>query len=215
MMGYEPRALPSLISDSSIPAVESRLKSLVAARDEALAAHELARQVMSSRNNRGFTPFAKGDKVWLEARNLKRSIANPKFAPKREGPFTIVKVLSPITYQLRLPKTWKIHHTFHASLLTPYRENEVHGRNFPALPPDLIEGEEEYEIEKILRHRGSLSARMFLIRWKGYSAEEDSWIAERELKHAKSALEEYKKLHPSVFSPQSSPPTRKTTRRTS
>ena len=100
MMGYEPRALPSLISDSSIPAVESRLKSLVAARDEALAAHELARQVMSSRNNRGFTPFAKGDKVWLEARNLKRSIANPKFAPKREGPFTIVKVLSPITYQL-------------------------------------------------------------------------------------------------------------------
>ena len=120
MMGYEPHALPSLISDSSIPAVESRLKSLVAARDEALAVHELARQVMSSRNNRGFTPFAKGDKVWLEARNLKRSIANPKFAPKREGPFTIVKVLSPITYQLRLPKTWKIHHTFHASLLTPY-----------------------------------------------------------------------------------------------
>ena len=31
MIGYEPRALPSLISDSSIPAVESRLKSLVAA----------------------------------------------------------------------------------------------------------------------------------------------------------------------------------------
>ena len=51
MMGYEPHALPLLISDSSIPAVESRLKSLIAARDEALAAHELARQVMSSRNN--------------------------------------------------------------------------------------------------------------------------------------------------------------------
>ena len=67
MMGYEPCALPSLISDSSIPAVESRLKSLVAARDEALATHELARQVMSSCNNRGFTPFVKGDKVWLEA----------------------------------------------------------------------------------------------------------------------------------------------------
>ena len=167
MMGYKPRALPSLISDSSIPAVESCLKSLVAARDEALAAHELARQVMSSRNNRGFTPFAKGDKVWLEARNLKRSIANPKFAPKHEGPFTIVKVLSPITYQLRLPKTWKIHHTFHASLLTPYKENEVHGQNFPAPPPNLIEGEEEYEIEKILHHRGSPTARMFLIRWKG------------------------------------------------
>ena len=170
---------------------------------------------MSSRNNQGFTPFAKGNKVWLEARNLKRSITNLKFAPKREGPFTIVKVLSSITYQLRLPKTWKIHHTFHASLLTPYQENEVHSRNFPTPPPDLIEGEEEYEIEKILCHRGSLSARMFLIRWKEYSAEKDSWIVERELKHAKSALEDYKKLHPSIFFPQSSPAPRKTTRQPS
>ena len=157
MMGYEPRALPSVIADTSIPAVETRLKTLSAAHNEALAAHELARQVMSSCSQRGFKPFVKGDKVWLEARNLKRLIVNPKFAPKREGPFTITKVLSPIVYQLRLPKTWKIHPVFHASLLSPYRENEVHGRNFPAPPPDLINGEEEYEIEKIIRHRGTLT----------------------------------------------------------
>ena len=201
MMGYEPRALPSVISDTSIPAVETRLKTLSAARNEALAAHELARQVMSSRSRRGFNSFAKGDKVWLEARNLKRLIINPKFTPKREGPFTITKVLSPIVYQLRLPRTWKIHPVFHASLLSPYRENEVHGKNFPAPPPDLIDGEEEYEIEKIIRHRGTPMTRSFLIRWKGYSAEEDSWVPEQDLKNAKSALTVYKKLHPSIFRP--------------
>ena len=54
MMGYEPRALPSVISDTSIPAVETRLKTLSAAHNEALATHELARQVMSSRSRRGF-----------------------------------------------------------------------------------------------------------------------------------------------------------------
>ena len=199
MMGYEPRALPSVISDTSIPAVEARLKTLSAACKEALAAHELARQVMSSRSRRGFKPFVKGDKVWLEARNLKCLIINPKFAPKQEGPFTVTKVLSPIVYQLRLPKTWKIHLVFHASLLSPYRENEVHGKNFPAPPPDLIEGEEEYEIEKIRRHRGTPSTLSFLIRWKGYSAEEDSWVPEQNLKNASSALTAYKKLHPSVF----------------
>ena len=201
MMGYEPRALPLVISDTSIPTVESRLKTLSAAHNEALAAHELARQVMSSRSRRGFKPFVKGDKVWLEARNLKCLIINPKFTPKQEGPFTITKVLSPIVYQLRLPKTWKIHPVFHASLLSPYRENEVHGKNFPAPPPDLINGEEEYEIKKIIRHRGTPTTRSFLIRWKGYSAEEDSWVPERDLKHAKSALASYKKLHPSVFCP--------------
>ena len=42
MMGYEPRALPSILSDTTIPTVETRLKTLSAARDEALAAHELA-----------------------------------------------------------------------------------------------------------------------------------------------------------------------------
>ena len=199
MMGYEPSALLSVISDTSIPAVEARLKTLSAARNEALAAHELARQVMSSCSRRSFKPFVKGDKVWLEARNLKCLIINPKFAPKREGPFTITKVLSPIVYQLRLPKTWKVHPVFHASLLSPYRENEVHGKNLPAPPPDLINGEEEYEIEKIIRHRGTPLSRSFLIRWKGYSAEEDSWVPERDLKHAKSALTSYKKLHPSVF----------------
>ena len=154
---------------------------------------------MSSRSRRGFKPFVKGDKVWLEARNLKRLIINPKFAPKREGPFTITKVLSPIVYQLRLLKTWKIHLVFHASLLSPYCENEVHGKNFPAPPPDLINGEEEYEIQKIIRHRRTPSTRSFLIRWKGYSAEEDSWVPERDLKHAMSALTSYKKLHPSIF----------------
>ena len=199
MMGYEPRALPSVISKTSIPAVEARLKTLSATHNEALAAHELARQVMSSRSRRGFKPFTKGDKVWLEARNLKRLIINPKFAPKREGPFTITKVLSPIVYQLRLSKTWKIHPVFHASLLSPYRENEVHSKNFPAPPPDLINREEEYEIEKIIHHRGTPSSRSFLIRWKGYSAEGDSWVPERDLKNAKSALTTYKKLHPSVF----------------
>jgi len=153
---------------------------------------------MASRTRRGFTPFSKGDKVWLEARNLKRSIANPKFAPKHEGPFTITKVLSPIVYQLRLPKTWRIHNTFHASLLSPYKENSILGKNFPVPPPDLIQGEEEYEIEEILRHRGTPTNRFFLIRWKGYSAEEDSWVPELDLKNAKSTLMDYKKLHPSL-----------------
>ena len=103
-----------------------------------------------------------------------RIISNPKFSPKQEGPFTIMKVLSSIIYQLRLPKTWKIHPVFHASLLTPYRENAVHGKNFPMSPPDLINREEEYKIEKIIRHCGSLTSCSFLISWEEYLAEEDS-----------------------------------------
>ena len=90
-----------------LPAVETRLQQLSAACNGPLAAHKLARQVMASCTHQHFTPFSKGDKVWLEARNLKRHIINPKFVPKREGPFTITKVLSPIVYQLCLLKPGK------------------------------------------------------------------------------------------------------------
>jgi hypothetical protein len=94
---------------------------------------------------------------------------------------------------------WSIHNVFHTSFLLPYHENPVHGPNFPAPPPDLIEGEEEFEILLILRHKGPLNNHLYLIRWKGYTAKEDTWIPERELKHAKTALLTYKKAHPITF----------------
>ncbi|KIJ08488.1 hypothetical protein PAXINDRAFT_48369, partial [Paxillus involutus ATCC 200175] len=53
---------------------------------------------------------------------------------------------------LELPATWKIHDVFHASLLSTYRETPEHGPNFTKPPPDLIGGEEEYEINQILSH---------------------------------------------------------------
>ena len=42
MMRYEPHALPSIIQNSAIPTVETRLKNLIIAQNEALAAHKLA-----------------------------------------------------------------------------------------------------------------------------------------------------------------------------
>ena len=41
---------------------------------------------------------------------------------------------------------------FHASLLTYYHETGEHGLNYTAPPPDMIDGQEEYEIENILTH---------------------------------------------------------------
>jgi len=89
--------------------------------------------------------------------------------------------------------------------LDTYKENSIHGKNFPVPPPDLIEGEEEYKIEKILCHHRTPTNHFFLIRWKGYSTEEDSWIPKQDLINAKSTLTDYKKLHPSLFSSSSHP----------
>ncbi len=63
-----------------------------------------------------------------------KTIYNKKMAPKREEPFQITKVLSSLIYSLSLPAMWRIHNVFHAFLLTPYVENEIHGPNY-ARPP--------------------------------------------------------------------------------
>ena len=103
---------------------------------------------MLERIKSDFKPFKKGQEVWLEDRNLK-TMYNKKIKPKREGPFPIRDVLGLITYRLTLPHSWKIHDSFHAGLLTPYKQTEVHSPTFPKPPPDLIDGEEEYEVDHI------------------------------------------------------------------
>ena len=82
MMGYKPHALPSILNNSTIPAIKTRLKNLTTAQDEALATHKLAWQVMAACTQQKFTPFKKGDNVWPEAQNLKHFITNLKFASK-------------------------------------------------------------------------------------------------------------------------------------
>jgi hypothetical protein len=64
----------------------------------------------------------------------------------------VKKEISLVAYQLQLPASWGNHNVFHASLLSPYYEMDAHGSNFLQPPPDLIDGEEEYEVECIISH---------------------------------------------------------------
>jgi hypothetical protein len=128
------------------------MKRMINNREEALAMHELARTRIANRKQSKFVPFKKNQKVWLDTRNLKMC-HHKKIMPKQEGPFEIDEVLGPVTYQLRLPDSWKIHNVFHATLLRPYIENEVYGNNYPRPLPELLEGEEVYKVKMILKHR--------------------------------------------------------------
>jgi hypothetical protein len=97
--------------------------------------------------------YSIGEQVWLEGKHLKFPHQKTKINPKRYGPFKIIKAISSVAYQLQLPASWNIHPVFHASLLSPYSKTTSHGPNFTRPPPDLIDGEEEYEVEQIKAHR--------------------------------------------------------------
>ena len=199
LMGYSPRAEIFDVT-SSVPTVALRLRDWKKAREEVQKLMIKAQKKWT----KGKTPeqrYKTGDQVWLEGRNLKIDRPSAKLAPKRHGPFRVGKVLSPITYQLELPDQWKIHDVFHVDLLTPYQETELHGPNFTKPPPDLINGEEEYEVEEILQSRRYGRGRkiQYLIKWKGYPDSDNQWIDADDV-HADEALADFQKKNPDAVS---------------
>ena len=84
---------------------------------------------------------------------------------------------------------------FHTSLLMPYRENDTHGPNYAMPPPDVIEGEEEYEVEAIVGHQKRRGQTQFLVKWLEYPVSENSWEPEENLDNAAEILRAYKQVH--------------------
>jgi hypothetical protein len=179
LMGYQPRAEWTAIA-SPIPQVTLRLDQIREACDKARTAMIKAQQGWERRKH-VMPTFQTGDQVWLDGCNIKMFHPTAKLAPKRHGPFPIIRVLSPITYELRLPVQWKLHPMFHVDLLTPYRETEFHSTNYDKPPPDLIDGEEEYEVERIVASRrfGRGHKLQYLVKWKGYPDAEKSMGGQR------------------------------------
>jgi hypothetical protein len=121
-----------------------------------------------------------------------------KLAPKRHGPFKVVQVMSPVNYRLKLPTQWSIHNVFHTDLLTPYCETPTHGANYQRPPPDLVDGVEEYEVERVLDscRYGCGHKLQYLIAWKGYPDSDNQWVNWDDAEGAEDAIREFKRLNP-------------------
>jgi hypothetical protein len=121
-----------------------------------------------------------------------------KLAPKRHRPFKVVQVMSPVNYWLELPTQWSIHNVFHTDLLTPYHEMPTHGANYQRPLPDLVEGVEEYEVEKVLdsHQYGRGHKLQYLIAWKGYPDSDNQWVNWDDAEGAQEAITEFKRSNP-------------------
>ena len=57
--------------------------------------------------------------------------------------------------------------------------------------PIEIEGVKEWKIEKILNKRKIRGVDKYLVQWKGFTAEHDTWKRKEDLGNAREALEEF------------------------
>jgi len=193
ILGYDLKLNPAISTPSVNETTEERIRLMEERHAQATAA-------LSQVAEKSGTPSAQyntGDQVWLEGENLCLPYQTTKLAPKRYGPFKIIKEISPVAYQLALPLMWKIHNMFHASLLSPYRETTAYSPNFSRPPPDLINDEEQYEVEQIHNHQyfGRNKTLQYLIHWKGYPDSDDTWELAADT-HAPDLVKAYHKGTP-------------------
>jgi len=90
---------------------------------------------------------------------------------------------------------WRVHPVFHVSLLESYKSD---GRVRPPPPPIELEGALEYEVEAIIKHRVTGHKKpktSYLVQWKGYGPEHNSWEPEANVANAPEKLAEYWKRY--------------------
>ena len=144
-------------------------------------------------NKRRVEPsLRKGDCAYLIMRNRRTNRPSKKLDYTKAGPFTVLEQKGPVTYKLQLPKTWKIHPVFHASVLEPTSVDTPERPN-PEIHPD---GQEpEYEVESIKDHRKDARGRSrYLVKWKGYTDNECTWEPENNLTHCAQLLQNYRRV---------------------
>ncbi|KAJ9543643.1 hypothetical protein OSB04_023350 [Centaurea solstitialis] len=159
-------------------------------RDEALVQlkHHLVRAQQQMKKyadkKRKNVEFQVGEWVFLKLRpHRQQSVArriNPKLAPRYYGPFLVIKRIGRVSYELQLPTSARVHPIFHISQLKravgDYRVES-------SLPEGLEVGDEDVdEPEKCIAARDIMVEgkllRQRLIKWKGKSQDDITWVDE-------------------------------------
>jgi len=136
-----------------------------------------------------------GDLVMLSTKDLKYQMVGRRTEKLTEGfvgPYRIKEIISSNAVKLELPSIVKIHPVVNISRVRRY-VGQVEGQRKEQPAPVIIEGEEEWEVERILNKRKVRGKDKYLVHWKGFTAESDTWERRENLENAKEAIEEFEK----------------------
>jgi len=123
-----------------------------------------------------------GQLVLLSSKNIRiTTTGTPKLLPRYLGPFKVIKLIGKAAVKLSLPPSWHIHPVFHVSLIKVWK-----GADTPEVSTVEVEGLPEYQVDTILSHKVQSRGRgrsvtLFLVNWKDFGDEHNSWEPESAL----------------------------------
>jgi hypothetical protein len=90
----------------------------------------------------------------------------------------------------------KIHPVFHVSLIEPYKKLTIPGQ-LPVPPPPIeINGEEEFEVSKIIDSCINRRRLKYLVHWQGYEISERTWELVANLANAPKMINKFHRQYP-------------------
>jgi len=135
------------------------------------------------------------DLVLLNTKDLKWKIKgrrSKKLIKHFVGFYKVKEIVSSNTIELELSSSIKIHPVVNVSQVCLYKP-QVKEQKRILLKLVIIEGEEEFGVEKILNKRVVRGKKKFLVQWKGYTVEKDIWESRENLENAKELVKEFER----------------------
>jgi hypothetical protein len=154
--GRHPQTLPSDPPVGENACAEEFVKKMQEVSAQAEENLKKAKNAMKSRWEKSRPTreiFEPGDQVLVTAEHLPSTRPSRKLDQKWKGPFTVLKKVGKVAYQLTLPQHWKGHQTFNEGRIKRFEVPKFQVQE--QLPPrpelELVnEWEVEYEVQEVL-----------------------------------------------------------------
>jgi len=133
--------------------------------------------------------------VMLSTKDLKYQMVGrrtEKLTERFVGPYKIKKIVLSNVVELQLPSMVKIYPVVNVSRIRRY-VGQVKEQRKEQPAPVIIEGEEEWKVERILNKQQIREKDKYLVYWKRFTVESDTWKERENLKNTKEAIKEFKK----------------------
>ena len=196
--GREPRMGFDIRKKGKNEKAEEFVKEMKERHEKARAAlvklqEEMKRQ--ADRNRKEVEEYRVGDKVLISIKDFSKELmkrATKKLTEKFIGPYVVRKIVSENAVELELPALLRIHLVVNVRRIVKYRE-QVERQKKILPPPVEVASKKGYEVEEILDRQERRDKTKYLVKWKGYTAEENTWEGLENLKNAGEKIKEFEK----------------------
>jgi len=156
------------------------------------------RQARNADRHRRLVQLAVGDMVLLSTEGLQLRGHHSKLCSRYVGTFAVTEVVNSNAIRLALPPQMQaLHPVFNISRLKPYVSSSAafatRPQRYDRPPPEAqadSNGEALWQVDRVLACKKVGRGKRYLVAWKGYPPEENTWEPHASISHT-SAFEEF------------------------